>query len=184
MRSRSSQHLWLQLADFVVRTGRMLVYPIYQGTYQRRVAGPRGPNTRRDVMIQRGKDLRRAVNYLETQPDVDRSRIAFYGPSLGAQLGPLFLAIEPRLHADVEAVPSPLPIPGRPGAAVCTPCPDPTSIVPAVGRSVPRAPGHRRGRRPCGRQTLARHLLPSRFRCIGPGVKGRGFDTVLHPRLE
>jgi dienelactone hydrolase len=52
-------------------------------------------------MIQRGKDIRRTIDYLETRPDVDQSRIAFYGLSLGAQLGPLFLAIEPRFRAGV-----------------------------------------------------------------------------------
>jgi serine/threonine protein kinase/formylglycine-generating enzyme required for sulfatase activity/dienelactone hydrolase len=97
----SSQHLSLRLADFLVKSGRILVYPIYQGTYERRITGGRGPNVLRDLLIQRGKDLRRSLDYLETRPDVDRSRVAFYGLSLGAQLGPLFLAIEPRFRTGV-----------------------------------------------------------------------------------
>jgi dienelactone hydrolase len=99
--SPSSQHLFLRLADFLVRSGRVLVYPIYKGTYERRVTGPRGPNVIRDLMIQRGKDIRRTIDYLETRPDIDPSRVAFYGLSLGAQLGPLFMAIEPRFRAGV-----------------------------------------------------------------------------------
>ena len=101
VRAPSSQHLSLRLADFLVRSGRILVYPIYQGTYERRVTGPRGLNVLRDIMIQRGKDIRRTVDYLESRSDVDRSRVAFYGLSLGAQLGPLFLAIEPRFRTGV-----------------------------------------------------------------------------------
>jgi formylglycine-generating enzyme required for sulfatase activity/dienelactone hydrolase len=97
----SSQNLALPFADFLVRSGRALVYPIYQGTYERRVTGQRGPNVLRDVMIQRGKDVRRTVDYLETRPDIDRSRIAFHSLSLGAQLAPLFLAIEPRFRTGV-----------------------------------------------------------------------------------
>ncbi|HJS73050.1 MAG TPA: SUMF1/EgtB/PvdO family nonheme iron enzyme, partial [Vicinamibacteria bacterium] len=97
----SSQRLPLYLADFLVKSGRVLVYPIYKGTYERRITGPRGPNVLRDVLIQRGKDVRRAVDYLESRPDVDGSRVAFYGLSLGAQLGPVYLVIEPRFRAGV-----------------------------------------------------------------------------------
>jgi dienelactone hydrolase len=97
----SSANLWLQWADFFVRSGRVLVYPVYAGTYERRVVGPQGPNYIRDIMLQRGKDLRRTIDYLETRPDIDASRVAFYGISLGAQFGPLFLAIEPRFRTGV-----------------------------------------------------------------------------------
>jgi dienelactone hydrolase len=99
--TRSSQNLRLRLADFLVRAGRVLVYPIYQGTYERRQTGPLGMDRLRDVMIQRGKDVRRTVDYLQSRRDVDGSRIAFQGLSLGAQLGPLFLAIEPRFKTGV-----------------------------------------------------------------------------------
>ncbi|MBZ5590355.1 MAG: protein kinase [Acidobacteriia bacterium] len=97
----SSQHLWLQLADYLVRSGRVLVYPVYKGTYERRVPGPKGPNVIRDLYIEWGKDLRRTVDYLETRSDIDASKVSFYGLSLGAQLGPLFLAIEPRFRTGV-----------------------------------------------------------------------------------
>ncbi len=53
------------------------------------------------MFVQRGKDLRRTIDYLETRSDIDPSKIASYGLSLGAQLGPLFLAIEPRLKTGV-----------------------------------------------------------------------------------
>ncbi|MFI5168038.1 MAG: protein kinase [Thermoanaerobaculales bacterium] len=97
----SSQHLWLQLVDFLVRSGRVLAYPVYKGTYERRVTGPKGLNVLRDVMIERGKDIRRTIDYLETRTDIDASKVSFYGLSLGAQLGPLFLAIEPRFRTGI-----------------------------------------------------------------------------------
>jgi formylglycine-generating enzyme required for sulfatase activity/dienelactone hydrolase len=99
--SRSSRHLDLLLVDFLVRSGRALVYPVYQGTYERHISGPPGPNVLRDVLIERGKDIRRTIDYLETRGDIDASRVAFYGVSLGAQLGPVYLAIEPRFRTGV-----------------------------------------------------------------------------------
>lgn len=97
----SSQTLALQWSDFIVRSGRVLVYPVYQGTYERRILGPKGPAVIRDITIQRGKDVRRAVDYLESRGDIDTSKIAYYGTSLGAQLGPEWLAIEPRFKTGV-----------------------------------------------------------------------------------
>jgi formylglycine-generating enzyme required for sulfatase activity/dienelactone hydrolase len=101
MSYKSSQNVSLVFSDFFVRSGRVLVYPIYKGTYERQTAGARGLNQFRDIMIQRGKDLRRALDYLASRSDIDTSRIAYYGVSLGAQLGPLFLGIEPRFKTAV-----------------------------------------------------------------------------------
>jgi dienelactone hydrolase len=97
----SSQHLWLQLSDYLVRGGRALIYPIYNGTYERRHAGPTGKNVLRDKYIARGKEVRRTIDYLETRSDMDVTRVSYYGLSLGAQSGPLFIAIEPRFRTGV-----------------------------------------------------------------------------------
>ncbi len=85
--TNSSRDLQLQWADFWVRAGRVLVYPVYQGTYERRITGTKGPNVIRDVTVQRVKDMRRTIDYLETRPDIDAGRIAFYGTSLGIAAG-------------------------------------------------------------------------------------------------
>jgi dipeptidyl aminopeptidase/acylaminoacyl peptidase len=77
-----------------------VAFPIYQQTYERR-RQPTGANFLREVSIQRGHDLRRAVDYLASRPDIDASRLAFFGVSLGAQLGPVYLAVEPRLKTGV-----------------------------------------------------------------------------------
>ncbi len=97
----SSASLFLQWADFFVRSGRVLVYPIYQNTYERHIPGAKGQNQTRDIFVQQGKDIRRTLDYLATRSDIDTSHIAFYGISLGAQLGPLLLAIEPRFKTGV-----------------------------------------------------------------------------------
>jgi dienelactone hydrolase len=50
-------------------------------------------------MIDWYRDLARAIDYVETRSDLDASRIAYLGFSWGARLGPLFLALEPRMKA-------------------------------------------------------------------------------------
>jgi dienelactone hydrolase len=88
--------------DFLVRAGRAVLYPMYRGTYERRLTGAlSGIALERDLVIPWAKDLGRAIDYLETRDDIDRSRLAFYGFSLGARYGPLLTAVEPRLKVSV-----------------------------------------------------------------------------------
>ena len=47
------------------------------------------------------KDIGRSIDYLETRRDIDRARLAYYGFSLGAVLGPIFTALEPRFKASI-----------------------------------------------------------------------------------
>jgi dienelactone hydrolase len=49
-------------------------------------------------VIQRTKDVRRAVDYLESRPNIDRSRLAFYGLSMGANYGAVVGAVEGRFR--------------------------------------------------------------------------------------
>ena len=103
LRARSTEgEIELRFLDFVVRSGRAVLYPIYEGTYQRRSkeAGE-GPSERRDLKIKWAKDVRRSVDYLRSRKDVDPNRIAFYGLSLGAIEGPVFLALEDRFKTGV-----------------------------------------------------------------------------------
>jgi dienelactone hydrolase len=99
-RDRSSRGAFTQLLHFLLVSGRAVAFPVYQQTYERR-RRPTGPNFMREISIQRGQDLRRTIDYLETRTDIDAGKIAFYGLSLGAQLGPVYLAIERRLKTGV-----------------------------------------------------------------------------------
>jgi eukaryotic-like serine/threonine-protein kinase len=74
----------------------------YKGTYERGGGLPfAGPSAQRDQTIQQARDLRCGIDYLETRRDIDRDRLAFYGFSFGARLGPIFTALEPRFKASV-----------------------------------------------------------------------------------
>jgi eukaryotic-like serine/threonine-protein kinase len=100
VRAQTSRGANTYLLQFLLVSGRAVAYPIYQQTYERR-REPTGTNFAREISIQRGQDLRRAIDYLETRPDIDAAKVAFYGMSLGAQLGPVYLAVEPRLRTGV-----------------------------------------------------------------------------------
>jgi dienelactone hydrolase len=62
-------------------------------------------NTNRDAWIQTVVDLRRAVDYLVSRPDIDAKRIGYLGFSQGGMVGGTFLGVEPRIKAAILAVP-------------------------------------------------------------------------------
>jgi pimeloyl-ACP methyl ester carboxylesterase len=83
-----------------MRSGRALVFPVYKGTYERRV-DVTGVNSFRDVAIATGKDFGRVVELIDSRRDLDRQRVAFYGDSRGTFFGVILTALEPRLQASV-----------------------------------------------------------------------------------
>ncbi len=101
---RSSESLGdLTFMDYVVDSGRAVVYPIYAGLYERRAARPTlpGPALVREMTIEWSKDLGRTIDYLETRPDIDKSRVGYLGVSQGSAYGVIFAALEDRLKAIV-----------------------------------------------------------------------------------
>jgi eukaryotic-like serine/threonine-protein kinase len=90
--------------DFLMKSGRAVLFPVYKGTYERitHSTAP-GSSEQRDETIQRSKDLRRSLDYLETRSDIDHDRLAFYGFSWGGWEGPITLAIESRFKTAVLA---------------------------------------------------------------------------------
>ncbi len=99
------QSLEYSRIDFVVRSGRAVIYPVYKGTYDR---GPSRyyhrtgqPNLWKEMNIQWSKDLGRSIDYIETRPDIDRGKLAFYGSSLGAAMGPRLIAADGRFVASI-----------------------------------------------------------------------------------
>ena len=95
--------------DYLMKSGRVLIAPIYAGTYERRdhTQGRTSLNIGlpqafyRDHIIMIAKDLRRSLDYLESRRDMDATKIGYMGVSFGAQLAPVFLAVEPRIKAAI-----------------------------------------------------------------------------------
>jgi eukaryotic-like serine/threonine-protein kinase len=97
----SSETLDLAFFDFIVKSGRALLYPVYQGTFERRRGESSGLSELRDMQVQWAKDFFRAVDYLETRKDVDLTRLGYYSLSMGAYFAPVLLSQEPRIRTAV-----------------------------------------------------------------------------------
>lgn len=98
--TRSSAYLETRQVQFLIQSGRAVLYPVYRGTFDRWVE-TRGLRENRDQNIMDVKDFNRCVDYLETRPDIDRTRLGFYGISAGANMSSLLLANDHRLTAAV-----------------------------------------------------------------------------------
>jgi hypothetical protein len=102
-----SYYEFTMFLSFLVREGRAVLFPVYQGTFERSSpmtatqakAGPGYSNF--EYRAQLVKDLRRCIDYLETRSDIDSGRLAYYGMSWGGYLGNIILAVEDRLRTGV-----------------------------------------------------------------------------------
>ena len=88
-----------------VKSGRA-VFGVLLSGYAGRLRNdpvPLDPNTVEFVEFIAGRiiDLRRGLDYLESRADIDKSRIGFFGPSAGAQLGLILAAVENRYRSVV-----------------------------------------------------------------------------------
>jgi eukaryotic-like serine/threonine-protein kinase len=99
----SSDALDLVSFEFLVRSGRAVLYPVYDYTFERRRPQPPGSSGARDRNVTWGKEFFGAVDYVESRPDVDKSRLGYYSLSLGAFFGPIPVALEPRIKVAVFA---------------------------------------------------------------------------------
>ena len=92
----------MKFVDYVIRSGRAVMYPVYKGTYER--PGPDSiPSTAagREALVQQSKDVGRSLDYLQTRPDIDLNRVGYLGVSMGAAQGVIFTAVEDRFKAVV-----------------------------------------------------------------------------------
>jgi serine/threonine protein kinase/dienelactone hydrolase len=101
----SDQLVEMPRIDFIVKSGRAVLWPIYKGTYERpddmQSYFPDASIRYRDRVIHWGKDLARSIDYLETRLDIDRNKLGFYGYSWGACMGAILPAVEDRLKVSV-----------------------------------------------------------------------------------
>ena len=91
--------------DFILKSGRALVYPILKGTHERHddLKSDLQQETvfYKDHVIMWRKDLGRTIDYLETRPDIQPGKIGFLGWSWGGFMGGIFPAIEKRFKVIV-----------------------------------------------------------------------------------
>ena len=99
-----------QQIEHFVASGHAVLRPILLGTYSRaRPDQLPGINTtwpkptREYVDLARSwvSEMRRSVDYLESRPEIDASRIAFYGTSWGGRYAAIIPAVEPRYRLNL-----------------------------------------------------------------------------------
>jgi eukaryotic-like serine/threonine-protein kinase len=72
--------------DYVIQSGRAVVYPIYKETYERRTIHT-FPSGDIDLPFDWYKDAARTLDYLDTRQDIDKNKIAYLGVSMGSAEG-------------------------------------------------------------------------------------------------
>jgi eukaryotic-like serine/threonine-protein kinase len=94
--------------DGILRSGRAVIYPIYKSTYERgdgfETDVPDTSNNWRDHVAMWVKDASRALDYVDSRPDLDHEKIGYYGYSWGAVMGAIIPAVDPRFKANVLAL--------------------------------------------------------------------------------
>ena len=90
--------------DRSLKNGRAVVYPVYKGTFERQDGLPGSLHYRhdksheyKDYVVKIVKDFQRVIDYLETRPDLDVEKIAYFGVSWGGIMGSIIPAMEERI---------------------------------------------------------------------------------------
>jgi serine/threonine protein kinase/dienelactone hydrolase len=100
---------FLEFFDFLIKSGRAVMLPVYKGTYERgddlRTDFPNTTSSYRDHVIAWSKDLGRSIDYLETRPDIDRGKLAYEGFSWGGAMASPMVAVEDRFKVCLLILP-------------------------------------------------------------------------------
>lgn len=102
---RESRYPEMWYLEPIIRSGRAVLYPVLWGTYERHDPSKRyGLDRIRTNFVRQVQDVRRSVDYLQSRPDLDGGKLAYFGFSQGTFMSPLVLATEPRFKAALLAV--------------------------------------------------------------------------------
>jgi dienelactone hydrolase len=91
----------------VLRSGRAVVLPVWQGAFSRGKRGPQGGSEEerlewsRTRVLRWRQDLGTALDYLQTRDDINSEQIGYMGLSFGASVPLALLAVESRLKTAV-----------------------------------------------------------------------------------
>jgi eukaryotic-like serine/threonine-protein kinase len=93
----------LKFFDYIVQSGRAVMYPIYQNTYERRgkLYLPSGSQSIQ-LTSEWYQDAARSLEYLATRRDIDNGKLAYLGVSMGSADGVIISTLlQERLKAVV-----------------------------------------------------------------------------------
>ncbi len=86
--------------DFLMKSGRAMVFPTMWGTYERQ-SGMQPQQHNRDDITHWVHDLGSTLDYLASRTEFDSGRIAYLGNSMGARLATILLPLEPRIKLGI-----------------------------------------------------------------------------------
>jgi dienelactone hydrolase len=105
LQQRSSEAIGTISFDFVLKSGRAVLVPVYYGSFERNdgrtSSWPEQSRSYIDWVMKQVGDGRRALDYAQTRKDLRSDRIAYYGSSWGSRMGSVMLALDPRLTVAV-----------------------------------------------------------------------------------
>ncbi len=80
--------------DYIIQSGRAVMYPVYEGTYDRRLREAL-PSASQSITLttHHYKDAARSLDYLATRNDIDSTRLAYLGVSMGAAEGVIITSL-------------------------------------------------------------------------------------------
>jgi dienelactone hydrolase len=91
----------LNRMEFIIRSGRAVIYPIFLGTFDRQLPPAQSAAESRERLVRRFQDLRQSVEYLVSRDDIDTSNVGYLGASWGAASAPVMVALEERVRTAV-----------------------------------------------------------------------------------
>jgi hypothetical protein len=84
----------IQFFDYIVQSGRAVVYPVYQDTYERRLQySLPGGSQKIQLTTDRYRDAARALDYAATRSDLDKTKVAYLGVSMGSAEGVIYTTL-------------------------------------------------------------------------------------------
>ena len=87
--------------EFIIRSGRAVIYPIYYGTFHRQLPPAQSPADLKDRTVKRFQDMRQSIEYLVSRGDIDVSRLGYLGASWGSAWAPVMVSQEERFRTAV-----------------------------------------------------------------------------------
>ena len=101
----SSENIGPEILNFLLVDGRAVFYPVFLSTFERQdgfeFTSFHNKNLLRDHYFKWSRDLGRSIDYLETRAEIGKDKLAYYGYSQGGVVGPVLLAVEPRIKVGI-----------------------------------------------------------------------------------